>query len=278
MPKLIYVYEGISTENGRNKLINKKHFGGIYEGTKANEALWKEVAEYIEASYEMDALKKIYINGDGAAWIKSGQKYLGKAHFVLDKFHMHKYITAATTHLKDSAQDARNELYKAVHRQQKWYAKEVFDKILAVTESESKRRTIENAKRYILENWTGIMQWVRDKNQEIRCSAEGHISHIYADRMSSRPLGWCKTGVDKMSRLRIYSQNGGDMLELVRFQKKEQPMAAGCEEVIYTSSHMFAMENKKKLELGNLADMPVYSIPYRQVRKIAALKNHIWGL
>lgn len=50
MPKLIYVYEGISTENGRNKLINKKHFGGIYEGTKSNEALWKEVAEYIEES------------------------------------------------------------------------------------------------------------------------------------------------------------------------------------------------------------------------------------
>ena len=31
MPKLIYVYEGITNENGRNKLINKKHFGGVYE-------------------------------------------------------------------------------------------------------------------------------------------------------------------------------------------------------------------------------------------------------
>ena len=27
-----------------------------------------------------------------------------------------------------------------------------------------------------------------------------------------------------------------------------------------------------------LADMPVYSIPYPQIKKIAALKNHIWGL
>lgn len=79
MPKLIYVYEGITNENGRHELINKKHFGGVYEGSKAIEQLWQEVAEYIEASYDSEELIKIYINGDGAAWIKSGQKILDKA-------------------------------------------------------------------------------------------------------------------------------------------------------------------------------------------------------
>lgn len=67
MPKLIYVYEGITHENGRNELINKKYFGGVYEGGKAIEQLWREVSEYIEASYDTEELKKIYINGDGAA-------------------------------------------------------------------------------------------------------------------------------------------------------------------------------------------------------------------
>ena len=66
MPRLIYVYEGITNENGRNELINKKHFGGVYEGGKAIEQLWKEVSEYIEASYDTEKLVKIYINGDGA--------------------------------------------------------------------------------------------------------------------------------------------------------------------------------------------------------------------
>ncbi|WP_242970300.1 UPF0236 family transposase-like protein [Blautia sp. An249] len=65
MPKLIYVYEGITCENGRNELLNKKHFGRVYEGGKAIEQLWKEVSEYIEASYDTEELKKIYINGDG---------------------------------------------------------------------------------------------------------------------------------------------------------------------------------------------------------------------
>ena len=278
MPKLIYVYEGITHENGRNELINKKHFGGVYEGGKAIEQLWKEVSEYIEVSYDTEELIKIYINGDGAAWIKSGQKILDKAKFVLDRFHMHKYIIGATSHLQDSTEDARSEIYRAIYKKKKHQAEEVFEKILAVTEGESKRKTVEAAKEYILGNWAGIMQWVRDKNEEVKCSAEGHISHVFADRMSSRPLGWSRIGADKMSRLRIYEKNGGSMLELVRFQKEKLPVAAGCEEVIYSSSRMFSDERKKREELGMLADLPVYSIPYAQIRKIAALKNHIWDL
>lgn len=278
MPKLIYVYEGITNENGRNELINKKHFGGVYEGGKAVEQLWKEVSEYIEASYDTEELIKIYINGDGAAWIKSGQRLLDKAKFVLDRFHMHKYIIGATSHLSDSVEDARSEIYRAIYKKKKHQAEEAFEKILAVTESESKRKNVEAAKAYILGNWAGIMQWVKDKNEEVRCSAEGHISHVFADRMSSRPLGWSKTGADKMSRLRIYEKNGGSMLELVRFQREKQPMAVGCEEVIYSSNKMFSAERKNREALGALADIPVYSIPYPQIKKIAALKDHIWGL
>lgn len=278
MPKLIYVYEGITNENGRNELINKKHFGGVYEGGKRIEELWKEVSEYIEASYDTDELKKIYINGDGAAWIKSGQRLVEKAKFVLDRFHMHKYIIGATSHLQDYVEVERSELYRAIYKQKKWKAEESFNRILEKTESESKKRTVESAKEYILGNWAGIMQWVRDKNKEVECSAEGHISHVYADRMSSRPLGWSRIGADKMARLRVYERNEGNMLELVRFQKKELPMAAGCEDVIYSSNKMFTMERKNRENLGVLADMPVYDIPYPKIKKIAALKNHIFGL
>lgn len=278
MPKLIYVYEGITNENGRNELINKKHFGGVYEGGKAIEQLWKEVEEYIEASYDTEELIKIYINGDGAAWIKSGQRILEKAKFVLDRFHMHKYIIGATSHLLDSVEDARSEIYRSIYKKKKYKAEEAFEKILTVTGSESKRKTVEAAKAYILGNWAGIMQWVKDKNEEVRCSAEGHISHVFADRMSSRPLGWSKTGADKMARLRIYEKNGGNMLELVRFQKKELPLAAGCEEVIYSSNQMFLTERKNREALGGLANISIYTIPYPQIKKIANFKNHIYGL
>ena len=122
------------------------------------------------------------------------------------------------------------------------------------------------------------MESVKTKDKSLQCSAEGHVSHIYSDRMSSRPLGWSRTGADKMARLRIYRQNKRDILELVRYQKKELPLAAGAEEVIYSATQMLSAERRNRNRLGELADMPVYSIPYPHIKKIVALKNHIWGL
>lgn len=279
MPRIIYVYEGVDTdEEGRPKLVNTKYFGGIYDGQDAISRLWTEVLDYLNEAYDMEAVEKIYINGDGAGWIRTGEKMIPKSSFALDKYHMHKYITAATSHLEDSADDARSEIYQAIHKRKKRMAEEVFDKIIAVTDKETKCKAVEHAKAYILGNWSGIMLSVKSRDSNVRCSAEGHVSHVYADRMSSRPLGWCRTGADKMSRLRIYCQNNGDMLELVRFQKKELKQAAGAEEVIYSASDMIAQENDNKRKLGSMADLPVYSIPYPQIKKIAALKNHIWGL
>lgn len=119
---------------------------------------------------------------------------------------------------------------------------------------------------------------MKSKNKNVQCSAEGHVSHVYADRMSSRPIGWSKTGVDKMSQLKIYRQNAGDMLELVRYQKKELKQVAGAEEIIYSTMEMLCMEKANRRKLGIMADLPIYDIPYPQIKKIAALKNHIWGL
>lgn len=278
MPKIVYVYEGITNKNGRNELVEARYFGGVYEGSDGNKTLWKEVWDYIDASYDTEKLKKIYINGDGAAWIKAGARQIGKAKFVLDKFHMHKYIIGATSHLLDSTEDARSEIYRAVYKKKKWAAEEIFDRILDVTEGAAKQRTVEAAKRYILENWSGIMEQGKNRDAELECSAEGHVSHVYADRMSSRPLGWSKTGADKMARLRIYHYNQGDMLELVRYQHQEMKQAAGAEEIVFSAEQMLSTERANKRRLGATADIPVYTIPYPQIKKIANFKNHIWGL
>ncbi len=57
------------------------------------------------------------------------------------------------------------------------------------------------------------------------------------------------------------------MLELVRFQKKEQPLASGCEEVIYSSNQMFSAERKNRETLGVLADILIYSILYPHIKR-----------
>ena len=279
MPRIIYVYEGVeSDEEGCPRLINPRYFGGVYDGQEALSRLWTEVLDYLNEAYDLDTVDRIYINGDGAAWIRTGEKIIPKSKFALDKYHLHKYIIAATSHLEDTAEDARSEIYRAIHKKKKWMAEGVFDRIIGITDKETKRKAVEQAKAYILGNWSGIMISMKSGNSNVRCSAEGHVSHVYADRMSSRPLGWCRTGADKMSRLRIYRQNEGNMLELVRFQKKEMKQVAGAEEIIYSATEMIRMEKANKRKLGVLADLPVYDIPYPQIKKIAALKNHIWGL
>ena len=68
------------------------------------------------------------------------------------------------------------------------------------------------------------------------------------------------------------------MLELVRYQKEKLPKAAGCEDVVYSCEAMLRAEGKRRRTLGNMANMPIYSIPYPQIKKIANFKDHIYGL
>ena len=282
MPKIAYVYEGIEAiapKSERMKLVCPKYFGGVYEGTKGVEMFWREIYDYLEATYDLAYVKHIYINGDGAGWIKNGRKWIAGATFVLDSFHLQKYIIAATSHLLDSCEEARSELYHAIHKKAKWMAVGTFEKILQATEQENQKKKVETSKNYILSHWDGIMQGLKNKKTQPGCSAEGHVSHIYADRMSSRPLGWSRKGVHQMAKLRIYKANKGNMLELIRMQKQEIPMAAGCEEErIYLSSEMFRAERKKLTEEQRYVERMTHSIPFPEVKKIAYFKNHIWGL
>ena len=87
MPKLILLYEDIAYDgkegSKRYKLIGKHYFGGIYEGSEANEDLWLEVQQYIYDHYDTDYLENVYIAGDGAPWIVAGCQVLEKSKFVL---------------------------------------------------------------------------------------------------------------------------------------------------------------------------------------------------
>lgn len=217
MPRIVYVHEGIDynkSSKNRKVLKNVKYFGGMYENT---EDLWLEVADYIDKQYNIDFVETIYLSGDGASWIRQGVNWIPKSRFVLDKYHLEKYITTATAHLNDET--IRQELKDAIDWPDKEMVKKVFKKILGLTESKSKKAAVKGAEQYILNNWDGIE--IRDEKgfEIIGCSTEGHVSHVFSDRLSSRPKGWSKLGVSKMSKLLIYKNNGGKVYDLVMAQK-----------------------------------------------------------
>lgn len=215
MPRIVYIHEGaITVSKNRKTLVNPRYFGGIY---KDSEELWLEVANYIEEFYDEDSLRVVYISGDGATWIKQGLGWINKSRYVLDRYHIQRYVTISTAHLEDSS--IRQELYDAIDFPDKKELIKVYGKIIERTESETKKNAVLEAKRYFINNWNGIEIKSDYGHEIVGCSAESHVSHILSDRLSSRPKGWSKQGADKVARLRIFKKNGGKIYDLVMANK-----------------------------------------------------------
>jgi len=211
-PKLVYVHEGRKkVSKNRCKLLNVRYFSGVYANS---DELWVEVLDYIDKAYDMDTIEKIYLSGDGAPWIKNGLGWIKKSIYVMDRYHLSKYITQATAHMRYTT----SIMWEYINAKDKDRVKQLFKAIINTTEPETKRRAVQEARKYILRNWDGIMrQYEQDYTG---CSAEGHVSHILSSRLSSRPLGWSKTGVDQMSRLRVFVANGGEVYDMFIQKKK----------------------------------------------------------
>ncbi|WP_169733583.1 ISLre2 family transposase [Clostridiisalibacter paucivorans] len=206
-PKLVYVHEGKKAVNkDRYRLQNVRYFSGVYSHSAD---LWIEVANYLEEAYDMEKIEKIYLSGDGAKWIKNGVGWIKGSIFVLDRFHLSKYIKIATAHLPYTTPI----MWHYINKLDKKSVLDLFRVIIEETKLQTKINAIKDSRRYIMNQWEGIKnQYNKDY---IGCSAEGHISHILADRLSSRPRAWSKTGVDQMSRLRVFKANGGDVYDLI---------------------------------------------------------------
>lgn len=226
MPKLILLYENIIEDGkpgcGRFELTGKHYFGGLYEGAESNEDLWLEVQQYIYDHYDTEYLQNVYIAGDGAPWIVAGCGILDKSKFVLDKFHLWKYIRKATSHLLDNAEDARELIYEAIGSKDLGETERLLRKCAASAMTQGKQKEVEDCIRYIRNNWLGIIVRYDDAGADWGCSAEGQISHVLSARESSRPMGWSKAGVHKMTQLRVYTGNGRKIIDLMEYQYKKK--------------------------------------------------------
>ena len=263
-PKLVYVHEGKKLV-GKNRweLIRPRYFGGMY---KESENLWTEVADYIDQVYDYEKIGKIYLSGDGARWIKAGASFINKSIFVLDRYHLNKTVKTAGGHIENG----ELEIWRAIKAQDKEYLKVVFETIKDMTESETKVASIIDMRTYIINHFESI------KNQYstdyIGCSAEGHISHIYSDRLSSRPLGWSRKGVDQMARLRVFRANGGNVYDLTLKKKQERIREARITEL----DLKVAKKSWKKVSGETIDNLPALNLGKRT--QLAIMLRGIRGI
>ncbi|MEI3304535.1 MAG: ISLre2 family transposase [Lachnospiraceae bacterium] len=277
--KLVYIYEGIENASPKSKrhcLVNPYYFCGVNNG-EGNIRFWDEIYEYLNSHYELDKVKKIYVNSDGGSWIKSGMNRIAGITHVLDEFHLEKYLTKLTSHMKDSKEDAADELRAAIRSKTKADFTELVEKLEGYLTGETGMERMEYAKDYILSNWSAAKIRLKHKEGVKGSSTEGHVSHVLSSRMSSRPMGWSVEGATKMAQLRAYYLNGGDMLELVRYQEKKLPQAVGAEYDVLSSTQIKASEKSRHGELGKYTESISHSLSL-QNKKIVYFNAHIWGL
>ena len=245
--KLVYVHEGIETEGKRRSLKHRKYFGGYYTGEE-NKRLWEEVKEYIEETYDTDSLETIYFQSDGGGWMKKGMELLG-ADFVLDEFHLKKYVKRMVRSTGEPEREAEvNEWIKEGKKKEleEW----VKEKAAVLEEKEGKK--LENSYGYIKRNWKGVRNRVGKKAGVLGSSTESHVSHVISARMSSRPMGWSKEGAKKLSFLRIYWKNGGKMEQLLSEERRCEEKRG--EEKILSAAELIHWEKQTKKHNGKYVD------------------------
>lgn len=208
---LISIHEGIKRVGKRGQCINPHY---ISSHGKEAEELWLEACEWIYETYDIDHIERIYLYGDGASWIKEGLNWLPKAKMVLDRYHLNKAVTIATS----KQPEKRTAIHLALSKNDKKAFKQIARLLNKDAKDDTEKKKIREFINYINNNWEGITIY----NQE-ECGGsctEGHVSHVLSSRLSSRPMGWSKKGLKIMAELRAYKKSGGQ-IKLKHFKNTE---------------------------------------------------------
>lgn len=266
LPRLVYIHEGKEkVGRGRQRLKRPHYLAGIW---RDSEELWLEVLDYIDGHYDLEHLERIFIGGDGDGWIRKGLSILPKSVFVLDRFHLDKYLVAALG--RDT--QARHQAWAAIRAANRPEVEKVLKQAAQRANSHNQEKAAKECLRYVRRNWDGIKAYRLYREARLGVSAEGHVSHVLAARLSSRPLAWSRAGVDQMARLRAMKANGLSVRDhyLDQVRQKLNPFKV-------ERSALAAERQKLARAAGEVLDnLPALRGPVTQLRR--ALKEISRGL
>ena len=214
---LISVYEGVERENRRGKCKNIFH---ISEYGLSSDELWEKASEEIYSRYDLSHAK-IYLHGDGGAWIQRGLENFRDAQFVLDKYHKNKALmsmVAGTTGKERETFD--RELRWALNNNEKELFKQLTD-CLCDLMPERKEEIQKNAQ-YLAKYIKAIAIRKTDIEANNGGCTEPHISHILASRLSTRPMAWSSETLTHLAP--ILAGNDFDFEKQTKFEDLPLPL------------------------------------------------------
>lgn len=206
----------------RKELVDKFTFSGLYKDTQE---MWEDVAYYIDCTYKKEEIETAFVMGDGASYIKAGTEWIAKSVFVLDTFHLEKYINHLNydEYLKTKLQEAIDQfdpistenIMNEAMRKIETEIKEDEQLGRNIKRLENRLKKIKETKTYLMNQWQGIEAHDKYKDKLTGCCQEGQVHHTLSERMSTDAKVWCEEGIDEMSQLRAFTQNGGNIYQKI---------------------------------------------------------------
>lgn len=231
---LISVYEEVEQHGKRGVCKNVFHISK-YEEEPAE--LWEAAMDEIERRYDLTGVK-IYLHGDGAAWIRQGLEHIPNCIFVLDRYHKNKAIKQALSGIERAvACQYEYQIRKALDSGTR-------DRLLSLRDTLLRRfpereKTIRENMDYLLTNFAAIAVTRQDAASLNGGCTEPHVSHVLSSRLSSRPMGWSK---ETLKRFVPILAAGTATFE-------EQPSR---EEVVYPAPTVFLKDRIKRIQPNTL--------------------------
>lgn len=206
----------------RKELVDKFTFSGLYKDTQE---MWEDVAYYIDCTYKKEEIETIFLMGDGASYIKAETEWIDKSVFALDTFHLEKYINHLNydKYLKTKLQEAidqfdsistENIMDEAMRKIEK-EIKEDEELGRTTKRLENRLKKIKETKTYLMNQWQGIEARDTYKDKLTGCCQEGQVHHTLSERLSTGAKVWSENGIDEMSQLRAFTQNGGNIYQKI---------------------------------------------------------------
>lgn len=208
---VILTHEGHKEDFVKKKQLKNTHY--IASSILKTDKLWEETYKYLDLTYNLNKVDKIFLSSDGGTWITGYDIAFSNIIYVLDPFHYKKSLNyifkkePVITNIADNY--LRNKMideFKLLVNVQCEHYPEQKDKMI-------------KQQNYLLNHIDGIINQ-HHPDYKCPCSMEGHISNKYAKFMTSRPHAYSLDGLENITQLLTMKANKIKLTEEIYYKFK----------------------------------------------------------
>lgn len=265
---LVTVTEGMRLECGmRRRTVGAMHFVDEKFDTKN---LWKSVEGYIEQAYDLMNIERIYVHGDGGRWIRNGLEHFPQTVHVMDGYHLGKRIRELCRRFPKK--NAGQRIRQAIKGNDRKRANKILQSLYEEADSQMQMKSISEFGKYLMGNWEEIVN--RGTLDIPGSCTEAQVSHILSERFSRDPLGWSEKGLGKLTKLRVYEKNGGN-ISAEDFKKTQEDTyseyADKVIEEVMSEAMDWSLFNRESFIFNGASGTQTI------IRGIGSIKNTLWS-